>query len=138
MASDAACSKYDAAFTTLDAALTTLDAALKILDAVDATLTHYALPDSGNYDVILDPIQFGFLRIRTILPGDVRALARAWLKGANTAIKMVDHDTGNVPTVDAGGSASGYRARRANWNGSGNGSGSGTPHAIISPATSRE
>jgi hypothetical protein len=93
---------------------------------MDATLPHYALPESGNYDVILDPIQFGFLRIRTIIPGDAHALALAWSKGANTAIKMVGHDTGNVPTVDAGGSASGYRVRGANWNGSGNGSGSGT------------
>ncbi|KAJ7927089.1 hypothetical protein B0H13DRAFT_1861629 [Mycena leptocephala] len=59
----------------------------------------------------------------TTLPGDARALALAWSKGANTVIKMVDHDAGNVSRADAGGSASGYRARGGNGNGNENGSG---------------
>ncbi|KAJ7236818.1 hypothetical protein C8J57DRAFT_1728160 [Mycena rebaudengoi] len=44
---------------------------------MDAMLPNYALPELGNYDVILDPIQFGFLRIQTILPADACALALA-------------------------------------------------------------
>ncbi|KAJ6558793.1 hypothetical protein DFH09DRAFT_1365035 [Mycena vulgaris] len=54
-----------------------------------ADVPTYTLPESTDFDVILDPFKAGHLRIRMVFAAEARALAVAWAKGGNPTVHMV-------------------------------------------------
>ncbi|KAJ6572805.1 hypothetical protein DFH09DRAFT_1460808 [Mycena vulgaris] len=53
-----------------------------------SALPTYTLPESTNFDVILDPFKAGHLRIRMVFAAEARALAVAWAKGGNPTVHL--------------------------------------------------
>ncbi|KAJ6537549.1 hypothetical protein DFH09DRAFT_1400332 [Mycena vulgaris] len=93
---------------------------------MDAVLPSYVLPEQKCFEVTLDPMQVGHLRIKMISAPDARALALAWTKVGHGTIRTVlngDDAAAGAHTQMAdtpSSSVSGYRPREAS-NGNANG-----------------
>ncbi|KAJ6613785.1 hypothetical protein B0H10DRAFT_1951182 [Mycena sp. CBHHK59/15] len=88
---------------------------------MEASLPTYALPESGQFDVILDPMLANHMRIRMPSAAEARGLATAWKKDGNSAIQLVAHGDGvaGIAGIASSGYARGPSAAPAGY-GSGN------------------